>query len=247
MTDIRTSIQQCRFVMHQKRLYDNLVWRQKKFSKNSAGEFEKRSCKESNKRCLLFWSELRSEIKKSQGHTFEVQRRVFSLSQFTNISNAFELYRSLLDRKERGSFTFSAQAAVALRVSCWTARWITGLCSNTNDEEYEKLSSTSKSMRILKTLIEIGEVSHLKWPIAQCKTKDVLTRRRSSLNHNDWIFHFILKSSLDSLAKLIINLIHWTQWKHRKKTRGTFQSKPRQTANKTRGNNLRVSCKSCVI
>ena len=162
MTDIRTSIQQCRFVMHQKRLYDNLVWRQKKFSKNSAGEFEKRSCKESNKRCLLFRSELRSEIKKSQGHTFEVQRRVFSLSQFTNISNAFELYRSLLDRKERGSFTFSAQAAVALRVSCWTARWITGLCSNTNDEEYEKLSSTSKSMRILKTLIEIGEVSHLK-------------------------------------------------------------------------------------
>ena len=116
---------------------------------------------------------LRSEIKKSQGHTFEVQRRVFSLSQFstgeaitewlnTNISNAFELYRSLLDRKERGSFTFSAQPAVALRVSCWTASWITGLCSNTNDEEYEKLSSTSKSIRILKTLIEIGEVGHLK-------------------------------------------------------------------------------------
>ena len=44
---------------------------------------------------------------------------MFSLSQFstgeaiterrnTDISNAFELYRSLLDREERGSFTFSA-------------------------------------------------------------------------------------------------------------------------------------------
>ena len=160
---------------------------------------------------------------------------MFSLSQFssgeaitewlnTNISNAFELYRSLLDRKERGSFTFSAQPAIALRVSCWTASWITGLCSNTNDEEYEKLSSTSKSIRILKTLIEIGEVGHLKWPIAQCKTKDVLTRRRSSLNHNDWMFHFILKSSLDSLTKLIRNLIHWTQWKHRKKFEGPFKA-----------------------
>ena len=162
---------------------------------------------------------------------------MFSLSQFssgeaitewlnTNISNAFELYRSLLDRKERGSFTFSAQPAVALRVSCWTARWITGLCSNTNDEEYEKLSSTSKSMRILKTLIEIGEVGHLKWPIAQCKTKDVLTthRIRSSLNHHDWMFHFIYKSSFDSLTKLIRNLIHCTQWKHRKKLVGPFKA-----------------------
>ena len=35
--------------------------------------------------------------------------------------------------------------------------------------------------------LEIGEVGHLKWPTAQCKTKDVLTthRIRSSLNHHD--------------------------------------------------------------
>ena len=60
---------------------------------------------------------------------------------------------------------------------------------------------------------------HLKWPTAQCKTKDVLTthRIRSSLNHHDWMFHFIYKSSFDSLTKLIRNLIHCTQWKHRKK------------------------------
>ena len=57
------------------------------------------------------------EKKKSPGHTFEVQRRVFPLIRLTaeaiaearnpNISDVFELYCSLSDRKERGSFTFS--------------------------------------------------------------------------------------------------------------------------------------------
>ena len=74
----------------------------------------------------------------------------------------------------------------------------------------------------------------------QCNTKDVLTthRIRSSLNHHNWMFHFIYKSSLG-------NLIHCTQWKT-EKTRGTFQSKPRQTASKTRANNLRVICKCSI-
>ena len=80
------------------------------------------------------------------------------------------------------------------------------------------------------------EICEVEWSIAQCKTKDVLTthRIRSSLNHHDWMFHFIYKSSFDSLTKLIRNLIHCIQWKHRKKHGGTFQSKPRQTASKTR-------------
>ena len=48
-------------------------------------------------------------------------------------------------------------------------------------------SSTSLSMRI-----EIGEVGHLKWPIAQCKTKDVLTTHWiwSSLNVRDIFYYY---------------------------------------------------------
>ena len=94
------------------------VWRQKeKFSKNPEEEFEKSSRKESHKRSVLLWSELRSGKEEEPGHTFEVQRRVFPLIRLTaeaiaearnpNISDVFELYCSLSDRKERGSFTFS--------------------------------------------------------------------------------------------------------------------------------------------
>ena len=74
----------------------------------------------------------------------------------------------------------------------------------------EKSGSPSLTKRIAASGNEIA---------AQCKTKDVLTthRIRSSLNHHDWMFHFIYKSSFDSLTKLIRNLIHCTQWKHRKK------------------------------
>ena len=38
------------------------------------------------------------------------------------------------------------------------------------------------------------------------------------------MFHFIYNSSFDNLTKLIRNLIHCTQWKHRQKLVGPFKA-----------------------
>ena len=66
--------------------------------------------------------------------------------------------------------------------------------------------------------LEIGEVGHLKWPIAQCKTKDVLTthRIRSSLNHHDRMFPRrkpFRQAAKPQTAKRGRLDLHWFHWK----------------------------------
>lgn len=63
--------------------------------------------------------------------------------------------------------------------------------------------------------LEIGEVGHLNWPIAQDKTMEALvtSRTRYSSNPHKGKLHFIHKSSLDILPDVIWNLTHSTQGK----------------------------------
>ena len=89
---------------------------------------------------------------------------MFSLSQFssgeaitewlnTNISNAFELYRSLFDRKERGSFTFSASGSSHFKSKLLDRALDDMVCAPLKRDEEgrgipSELSSTSKSATV---------------------------------------------------------------------------------------------------